>query len=103
MAQWTLDGRFLCCVFQDGLQLAQQRKPGTRADEVLNHPSVLAAGAVQLVGVVLVFGHGVVDGNGQRIGLRSAQLGGLFLHVGRQALADIGRKLGQHVGQRLNC
>ncbi|MCY1246223.1 hypothetical protein D9M72_594350 [compost metagenome] len=102
MAQRPLLGGFQGRVLEDAFQLAQQREAGAGGDEVLDDPGVLAARAVELVRIVLVLGHRVVDFDGQGIGFRGAQLRGLFLDVLRQALADIGGELGHHVGKRLN-
>ncbi|MCY1431654.1 hypothetical protein D9M71_476280 [compost metagenome] len=100
MAQRALDGGLLGGVLQNAFQLAEQREARARRDEVLDHAGILAAWAVELVGVVLVLGHRVINGDGQRIGFRCAQLRGFLLHVGRQAFADVGGELRHRVGKR---
>ncbi|MPM63352.1 hypothetical protein SDC9_110232 [bioreactor metagenome] len=74
---------------QDVFQLAEQGEACASADEILDDAGVLTARTVQLVGSLLVVGHGQVDGLRQRIRFERPQLGELVLDVVRQTLADV--------------
>ena len=89
-------------LFQEGLQLANQRESGSAFYPELQDTGILAAGTVQLHGQILISLHGAVNHLGQRAVLLLGQLAKLLLHIVRELLSDIGHKIGHISGQLLH-
>ena len=100
MAQRCFKGSLDHSLLQQTLHLADEGKVHAALYPELEHTSVLAAGAIQLLGQLLVPLHGLINDLGQRCVLLCAQLIELGNDVVRQHLGDMAHKV-CHIGRHL--
>ena len=100
VAQRCFEGGLDHSLLQQSLHLTDEGEVHAALYPELQHTGVLAAGAVQLLGQLLVALHSLVDDLGQRSILLCAQLIQLFDDVVRQHLGDMAHKV-CHIGRHL--